>query len=165
MVQLGVYSKPLKYSAFNGMRPITCEILDNKKYKYYAGKFTLSKTAFDNLKTIKSKGYKQAFIVPFYNGTKTTLNRAKLLESDSAIPEKNSGSPSYKVQVYISDIPLPIEKYEEIKKIIENKTLFKYKNPKGLYIYNVGDFKNKESTQKYLNLFLKMGYTNARIVE
>ena len=165
MVQLGVYSKPLKYSAFNGMRPITCEILDNKKYKYYAGKFTLSKTAFDNLKTIKSKGYKQAFIVPFYNGTKTTLNRAKLLESDNAIPEKNSGSPSYKVQVYISDIPLPIEKYEEIKKIIENKTLFKYKNPKGLYIYNVGDFKNKESTQKYLNLFLKMGYTNARIVE
>jgi len=165
MVQLGVFSKPLKHSAFNGMRPITCEVLENKKYKYYAGKFTLSKTAFDNLKTIKSKGYKQAFIVPFYNGTKITLNRAKLLESDNTISEQNSGTHNYKVQIHISNTPLSLEKYEEIKKIIENKTLFKYKNPKGLYIYNVGDFKNRESAQIYLNLFLKMGYTNARIVE
>ncbi|GEM_PF-6176681 len=161
-VQLGVFSKMLSYKIFKGMRPITYEMTSSGYKKYFAGLFKTYQKAKENLSTIRRQGFSKAFIVPYYNGQRIKLQRARLLEKGD---NKDSKRVRYNVQITMSEKPIPESISIDIKKIIENKTLFKYKNAKGLYIYTVGDYDNKIGAQKFLNLIKKKGFPEARIVE
>ncbi len=83
-IQLGVFSKPLDYYHFGGMKPITIEILqENKLYKYYAGVFQRFIDADNILLKIKELGFKEAFIVAYFDNQKIPLERAKEIEKDN----------------------------------------------------------------------------------
>jgi hypothetical protein len=161
-VQLGVFSKMLPYKVFKGMRPITYEMTSKGYKKYFAGLFKTYQKARENLSTIRRQGFSKAFIVPYFNGQRVKLQRAKLLEKGE---DNGLKRVRYNVQITMSEKPIPESMSADIKKIIENKTLFKYKNAKGLYIYTVGDYDSKMGAQKFLNLIKKKGFPEARIVE
>lgn len=92
MVQLGVYNNKPKPSVFKGMKPVSCIIESNGSRKYLVGMFKNSKKAFESLPVIKKQGFNQAFVVPYYNGSKIQIRRAKLLEleDDSAVDAKSN---------------------------------------------------------------------------
>jgi len=80
-IQLGVYNKPVEYDYFGGIQPITAELIqDNKITKYFAGIFTHFDKADFSLRKVKEMGFKEAFLVAFYNNKKIPVDRAKELE-------------------------------------------------------------------------------------
>ena len=79
-IQLGVYSKPVECDYFGGIQPITAEsVQENKTIKYYAGIFKRFDTADISLRKIKELGFKEAFLVAFYDNKKIPVNRAREL--------------------------------------------------------------------------------------
>ena len=82
-IQLGVYSKPVEYDYFGGIQPISAELIqENKIIKYYAGVFKRFDKADKSLRRIKELGFKEAFLVAFFNNKKIPVDRAKELEKN-----------------------------------------------------------------------------------
>ncbi len=79
-IQLGAFSKPLAANAFKGLTPISGEKLANGVTKYYVGLFRQYTGAEDALRRVKEYGYKDAYIVAFYNKKTITPARAQQLE-------------------------------------------------------------------------------------
>lgn len=85
-IQLGVFSKEKEYNAFGGISPITVEKIKEKGlYRYYAGKFDNYTDAQEALSTIKQLGYKDAYIVGWYNGEKISVSRIIELEKRDSV--------------------------------------------------------------------------------
>ncbi|MCX7986051.1 MAG: tetratricopeptide repeat protein [Bacteroidales bacterium] len=80
-IQLGVFSKKVNPSYFGGIQPIVAELLDDKKLvKYYAGVFSEFASADSSLQVVRRAGFKEAFIVAYYDNKKIPLSRAQELE-------------------------------------------------------------------------------------
>jgi len=79
-IQLGAFSKPLPANTFKGLTPLSGEKLDNGVTKYYAGQFRRFADAEDALRKVHEYGFKDAFIVAFYNRKPINPLRAKQLE-------------------------------------------------------------------------------------
>ncbi len=78
-IQLGVFSQKVSYDAFGGISPITGETIhDRNLRRFYAGKFSTYDDALKALESIKKQGFKDAFIVAWYNGQK--MPPAKVVE-------------------------------------------------------------------------------------
>ena len=80
-IQLGAFGKSIAYDAFGGISPITAESIEGKSLtRYYAGKFSRHKDAEESLIKVKSNGYKDAYIVGWYNGEKMSIDRVREFE-------------------------------------------------------------------------------------
>jgi hypothetical protein len=83
-IQLGVFSKAVSYDQFKGLKPITGETMpDGTVIKYYAGLFISYESAEKALRQVHDYGYKEAFMVAYYEGKKIPVNRAKQLENSN----------------------------------------------------------------------------------
>jgi len=79
-IQLGAFSRPVSPSAFRGLTPISGESLENGIIKYYAGQFGLYPDADEALRKVREYGFKDAYIVAFYNRKTISVERARQLE-------------------------------------------------------------------------------------
>ena len=79
-IQLGAFVQPLPANTFRGLTPVSGERLENGIIKYYAGLFGLYSDADDALLKVRQYGYKDAFIVAFFNRQSISPERAKQLE-------------------------------------------------------------------------------------
>jgi len=80
-IQVGVFSKPVDYQQFKGISPISAEkIVENGFTRYYAGIFSNIKETELALEKVRNYGFREAFIVSFYNGKKISLIRAREIE-------------------------------------------------------------------------------------
>ena len=79
-IQLGAFSKPVSANAFKGLTPLSGEKLPNGVIKYYVGLFRRSVDADDALRKVHEYGFKDAYIVAFYNHKTINPERAKQLE-------------------------------------------------------------------------------------
>lgn len=79
-IQLGAFSKPLSANAFKGITPISGERLAGGITKYYAGLFLEFTDADVALRKVREYGFKDAYIVAFYNRKTINIERAKQLE-------------------------------------------------------------------------------------
>jgi hypothetical protein len=81
-IQLGVFSKTVDAGRFKGITPIVGVTLQNGATKFYAGLFSRLTDAEKALNKVHELGFKDAYIVSFYNGINVPSNRAKQLEKD-----------------------------------------------------------------------------------
>jgi tetratricopeptide (TPR) repeat protein len=80
-IQVGVFSKPVDYKQFRGLSPLSAEkIIENGFTRYYAGIFSNIKETELSLEKVRNYGFREAFIVSFYNGKKISLIRAREIE-------------------------------------------------------------------------------------
>lgn len=81
-IQLGVFSQAVDPKNFKGMVPVIGESLQNGATKFYTGLFRHLSDAEKALNKVHELGFKDAFIVSFYNGIKIPSNRAKEIEME-----------------------------------------------------------------------------------
>jgi N-acetylmuramoyl-L-alanine amidase len=82
-IQLGVFRKFIEFKAFGGIHPISIEFLQDKKIiKYYVGLFKSYIEADSSLNKVKEYGFKEAFIIAYYNKKKIPVDRAKESEKN-----------------------------------------------------------------------------------
>lgn len=80
-IQLGAYSQQIPMNSFGGLTPMSAEIIPEKDVtKYYVGYFASSKAAREALNQVKDYGFKDAFVVPYYNKEKIAISKARELE-------------------------------------------------------------------------------------
>lgn len=81
-IQLGVYSRQLKPDVFKGLTPISAETIPKRNLtKYFAGSFTNFENADKALPIVRASGFKDAFIVAWYNGKIMSIEKVKKLEN------------------------------------------------------------------------------------
>ena len=80
-IQISSSPKRLETKSFNfkGLSPISAE-KDNNVYVYYYGNTSKHREALELLNKAKKKGYKDAYIVAFYQKKRITVERAKQIE-------------------------------------------------------------------------------------
>ena len=66
---------------FKGLKQLS-KSFENQIYRYYQGSYESYKLAKKELKKIKRKGFEEAFIVPFLNNKKTSLQIALEIEKN-----------------------------------------------------------------------------------
>jgi len=89
LIQLGAFSSVKKPEIFKGIEPITCIKKENSNiHKYYAGRFLNLSKAEKDISIVKSKGFKDAYIVAFNNGKIIPINSAVKLESNNTMHEQ-----------------------------------------------------------------------------
>ncbi|MDR0815462.1 MAG: SPOR domain-containing protein [Bacteroidales bacterium] len=79
-IQLGAFSKPVAMNTFKGLSPVSGEKLPSGVVKYYVGLFRTNAEAEKALREVKQYGYKDSFVVAFYNKKSIILTRAVQLE-------------------------------------------------------------------------------------
>jgi len=80
-IQMGAFSKPLPANTYKGLTPLSGEKLSNGITKYYVGLFRRFADAEDALRKVHEYGYKDAYIVAFFNRVMINSNRARQLET------------------------------------------------------------------------------------
>jgi hypothetical protein len=82
-IQMGAFSQPVDPERFKGIVPISGETVNASGVKkYYAGLFNKMADAEKVLIKIKEYGFKDAYVVAFYDGKQVPSNRAIELEKD-----------------------------------------------------------------------------------
>ncbi len=80
-IQLAVYKSRLAPDHFKGLSPITTENIPGKNLiRYFAGKFYRFEDARRALEKVRAYGYRDAFIVGYYDGKKGTIEKLQELE-------------------------------------------------------------------------------------
>jgi hypothetical protein len=80
-IQLAAYNQKISWDKFGGIQPITVENTGDGKYiKYYAGKFSKYSDTETALGRVRSAGFKDAFVVGYYNGHKMSVEQVREFE-------------------------------------------------------------------------------------
>ena len=88
-VQIGAFRNPIPQDLFQGMSPITGETTPQGFTRYTAGVFTAFTTADKVKNEIKELGYKDAFVVAFFNGKRISMTEAMAMTGET-VPANNT---------------------------------------------------------------------------
>ena len=136
MIQLGAFSSAKNPAIFKGLEPLTIIQKNSSKIKkYYAGKFREIKKAEQNLPTVKSKGFSDAFIVAFKDGKlipinqavkqEAPLNRTKTVNRNAPSEEEDFKDLSIIYTLNFSLMPEDTVLFNKIKELIpETKDIY-----------------------------------------
>lgn len=78
-VQIGAFSTPATAQITKDLSPLYTFLLPNKHIRYSVGKFDQMAKALEQKKLVVEKGFKDAFIVIYYNSERITLQAAQQL--------------------------------------------------------------------------------------
>jgi hypothetical protein len=80
-VQIGAFKKPIKQTAFKGLEPIAGETTGKGYTRYTAGIFRDLGKANSAKNRVHKIGYRDAFVVAFYNGKRISMKQADALQN------------------------------------------------------------------------------------
>jgi hypothetical protein len=101
-VQIGAFRNAIAQDLFKGIKPITAETTPQGMKRYTAGLFQKFSSANDAKKQVNGLGYRDAFVVAFYNGKRISMNEAltkakengESIEAISLVSNPSSINPS-----------------------------------------------------------------------
>ena len=109
-VQVGAYRKPIPQDLFKGFAPLRGEKLQNGITRYTAGVFVGFNDADDAKNSIRQLGYRDAFVVAYYNGKRISLTEARERGSDAGtLAAANTGSTAARTNTATSAVSTTAE--------------------------------------------------------
>lgn len=174
-IQLAAFSKQISYAFFKGMIPITAEPVNNGKIiKYYVGNFNNLHEAEQALPKVRSKGFKDAFIIAWHNGRNVALTRAETLENSRS--SRNEPAPKdikietkqddklYVIQLGAFKGRLPDDITQTIRALAPGKDLVRKPDGKGGFIYTIGSYSDPTEATRVKDNLIAGGIKNAFLV-
>ncbi len=125
-----------------------------KKYTYTAGAFRTYKEVLSKLNTVRSKGFRDAFIVAWNDGQTVTVKKARELESTVVA--------NYMVRIEPAGGSLSDEAMSVLREL-EGKDITKF-SENGKMIYSVGTFSSMSEASSLVSTLSARGVTNATVV-
>ncbi|MEI6816985.1 MAG: hypothetical protein WCL14_10275 [Bacteroidota bacterium] len=98
-VQIGAFKTPVNASAFVGLSPVTYEQGPNNWLRYTAGLFQTFESANLAKKEIRKMGYRDAFVVAYYNGKRISAYEAGKLVNSYTVPQKQTYQFTFKSEI------------------------------------------------------------------
>lgn len=165
-IQIGAFGTPREPQFFKGMVPVFGEKA-GALTKYFIGNLTTYSSAEKALGVVKSKGFKDAFIIAWYNGKKVTPQRAQSLEGATpqvARPAEIDSGKIYKIQVGVYDNELPESIAKTIRTIVAGKEITRTDNGQGQKVFSVGNFSTLDEAQRVKDNLVASGIVNAVVI-
>lgn len=165
-IQIGAFGTPREPQFFKGMVPVFGEKAGTLT-KYFIGNLTTYSSAEKALGVVKSKGFKDAFIIAWYNGKKITPQRAQSLEGTAVQPTKPAEVDNgriYKIQVGVYDNELPESTAKTIRTIAAGKEITRTDNGLGQKEFFVGNYSDLEEAQRVKDNLVASGIVNAVVI-
>lgn len=193
-IQIAVFRNPVPSSHFLGITPIAAfRSPEGDKTLYYAGMFRRLSDASSALLTVKTKGFKDAFVVALVDNKRISMDRAADLEKEwgnrilgvkqaaqnvqsvqnaqttqniQNIKKSDTIPPTltFRVEVMISLKPLKDDAVDELRKVAGNKGLDIIVLEDGKYDYLIGKFITFETATDFADLLRRNGYKDALVV-
>jgi hypothetical protein len=178
-IQIAVFRNPVTPAYFKGLSPIYgFKITGTDKTIYYAGMFRRSSDATKALVTVKSKGFKDSFIVALSGNKQISADRSAMMEKEwgnkpflSAENNINNTQAdtippalSFRVEVARSLKPLKEDVVEGIRKAAGSRGLDIITLEDGKIDYLIGKFITFETAAEYSDLLKRNGYKDAQVV-
>ncbi len=178
-IQVAVFRNPVAASYFKGITPVIgLRPNGNSLTNYYAGMFRRSSDASKALIAVKSKGFKDAFVVAFSGAKVISAERAAVLEKEwgrkplltimEAAPEvvRDTMPPAlaFRVEVMRTIKAVKDDIADGIKKMAGNRGMDIQIAEDGKFIYLIGKFITFESAAEYSDLIIRNGYKDAKVV-
>jgi tetratricopeptide (TPR) repeat protein len=178
-IQVAVFRNPVAPSYFKGITPVYgLSTAGADKINYYVGMFRRSADAIKALSTVRSKGFKDAFVVPLEGNKPVSAEKAAVLEKEWGKRPLNSlqtpGSQilsdtippalTFRVQVIRSPKPVKDDAVEGMRKIAGARGLDILPLDDGNIAYLIGKFITFESAAEYSDLLIRNGYREAKVV-
>jgi hypothetical protein len=178
-IQIAVFHNPVVPAYFKGISPVYgFKIEGTDKTIYYAGMFRKSSDAKKALAEVKSKGFKDAFIVALSENKRVSPDRATVLEKEwggksfysieKTLHETQADTITptltFRVEVVRSLKPLTEDVVEGMRKIAGNKGLDIKLLEDGKIDYLIGKFITFETAAGYSDLLKKNGYRETQVV-
>lgn len=166
-IQIGAFGTPRQPKFFKNMVPVV-GVKAGQVTKYYIGCLRRYEDAEKALKTVKERGFKDAFIVAWYNGNTVAINRAKQLENEVVKPvlaaDEADATQVYAVQIAGYQVPMPTEELKTVKALSAGREVSRRVNDQGEYIYSVGSFKTKADAEKLKGNLIASGLQNVEVI-
>ncbi len=172
-IQLAAFSNPVDFSYFKGMIPVSGERAGGKVIKYYVGKFKTFADADKSLSIVKSKGFKDAFIVSWLDGKPIPVTRAQTMEDKQVKVNYpitiSQDSTSLTSTIYIIQIgkysgKLPDEISQTIKALAPGKDIIRKPDNQGRYIYSISSYSNIDEANRVKDNLLASGINSVTVV-
>ncbi|MBI4947669.1 MAG: PD40 domain-containing protein [Bacteroidetes bacterium] len=146
-VQIGAFKNDIPQDLFKGIKPITSENTQKGFERYTAGLFRKFETANNAKNQVKELGYRDAFVVAFFNGKRISINDglAKAKEAGENIDAMDNGQ-----QLMANGNPSTIIRQPSAS---DDATTTDVKSVSGLfYAIQIGAFSNPVSARQLYNL-------------
>lgn len=177
-IQMAVFKNPVTPSFFKGITPIFgFKGVNAAAATYYAGLFRRQADATRALTAVKSKGFKDSFIVALMSGKPVSSDRAAVLEKEwkdkpffsvqeVQQAELDTVPPTlvFRVEVARSPKPLKDENVEEFRRLAGKRGLDILTAPDGNSVYLIGNFITFESADDYAGIIARNGSRDAKVV-
>lgn len=167
-IQIGAFSKPRTLRFFKGFYPITGKRV-GRITKYYIGKFYRLSDAEQALSKVKTKGFKDAFIVAWNNGKPLPPQRAKTLENATVSYQPKKQAPAqtgtFIIQLGIYEGKIPESELRTVKALAPDKELLRKTDLRGFYIYSVGYFNNADEAERIKDNLVASGLLKASVIQ
>lgn len=178
-IQIAVFRNPVTPSYFKGITPVYGFKVNGSENKtYYAGLFRRSADARKALDEVKKSGFKDSFVVSFFDSKIISADRAEALEKEwgqrpfistgLSAPEIPADTIpptlAYRVEVLRSVKPAKDAVVEGIKVMAGNRGFDILTLDDGKFVYLVGNFITFESAAAYADLLVRNGYRDAHVV-
>ncbi len=163
-IQIGAFSTPREPSFFKNMAPVY-GIKTGKITRYYIGNLTHYEDAEKALATVKQKGFKDAFIIAWYNGTQVTTQRAQQLENSSTPSNKaTSDGKLYIVEIGRFEKPLSDVELNTVKNLSQGKEILRQQNENGSYVFTVGNYESIDEANRVKENMIASGFLKAAVI-
>jgi hypothetical protein len=177
-IQMAVFRNPVAPSYFKGITPINGFRVAGKDITiYYAGMFRRSVDASKALSVVKSKGFKDSFVVSFSGSKSISSERAAAMEKDwgiiplfreadiakETVIDTVPPTLSFRIEVNRTEKPLSEDVVEGMTKIAGSRGLDIFTDEKGRFVYLIGKFITFESAAEYNDLLVRNGYRESKV--
>jgi len=188
-VQIGAFKNKIPQTLFKGLQPVTGERTKTGLTRYTAGFFRKRRTANNAQNKIRGIGFKDAFVVAYYNGKHISLTEAEAIEGGRT-PEikapvavaQNTTPPVTTVEPVTTPkgAATPVSSVKGVfysvqvgaylrtvaaSQLFNLSPLFSYNAPNGYIRYNCGNFNNLAAAKaKKLDIIAKTPIKDAFVV-
>lgn len=159
------------------MIPVSIERASGAKVsKYFVGKFRKFTDAEKALPIVRSKGFKDAFIVAWLNGKSIPVARAQTMEDKQS--EVSNLIPNVKVDVdststqgkiFVVQIGkysnrLPDDIYQTVKAMASGKDIIRKPDEQGRMVYSIGNYPTLEDATRVKDNLIASGIAGATVI-
>ena len=174
-IQLGVFSKSLDINSFKGMNPVSIERPSGAKVsKYFIGRFRKFTEAEKALTIVRSKNFKDAFIVAWLDGKSIPVSRAQSMEGKTPkfdVQKTNNLADSaslkgriYQVQIGRYNSRIPEGVLQTVKAMAAGQDIFRKTDDQGLVVYTIGNFNSLDEANRIKDNLIASGVSTAEVV-
>jgi tetratricopeptide (TPR) repeat protein len=178
-IKVAVFRNPVATSYFKGITPVFgFKVTGSENTNYYVGMFRRSADATKALTAVKSKGFKDSYVVPMSGRKTVSADRAAVLEKEwgnkPLMTISNAGSQTqtdtlpptlaFRVQVIRSSKPIKDDVIDGMRKMAGSRGLDIQSTDDGNVAYLIGKFITFESAAEYADLLIRNGYRESKVV-